>query len=144
MREIESTKIWMANLLMNDVDFPDALLQGSLKRVYTDHAETSQGFPYVLINMMSGIDQQGLGTNRIQTRADFQVRVVCEGSPNDDSREIEAWFDALLQMQVAQVAGDYIVTCRRVSTINRAEYDGTQARFFNLGGLFRVWIYSAP
>jgi hypothetical protein len=144
MNEIESAKIWMANLLMDDEDFPDALLNDTLKRVYTDHAEMSKGFPYVLINLMSGIDQAGLGTNRIQTRADFLVRVVSNGSPTTDSRDVESWFDALLQTQVAQVAGDYIITCRRLAPFNRTEYDASKARFSHGGGIYRTFIYRSP
>jgi len=141
MNEVESTKIWMANLLMDDPGFPDVLFQGSMKRVYTDHAEISQGFPYVLINLMSGIDRPGLGTVRIQTEAIYMVRVVEENAPSDDSRAIEGWFDDLLQHQVAQPAGDYVVTCRRIAPFSRAEYDASKARFFHSGGQYKVWCY---
>lgn len=140
--EIDKAKRWLANTLMNDGAFPAALLSsGSVKKVYVDHADRSLGFPYVLISMMSAIDRPGLGIARVQTQADFQVRVVTEGPPTATSESIVNWMDALIQSKSAQPAEGYFISCRRQAPIDRAEYGTNQQRYHNAGGVYRLFIH---
>ena len=91
--EIEEAKAWMANLLKNDSLLTPVFGQ----RVYADQAYRDLGFPYILITYMSGFDTQGLGTNRLQTTANFQVRIVTEGPPTDNDKTAAKRMDVLLQ-----------------------------------------------
>ena len=143
--EVQQAKVWMANLLKNDSQISAAMGSGDLSKVYIDQGFRGLGFPYILITYMSGADKNALGTTREMTVANFQVRVVTEGPPTDADRNVESRMDELLQHAVTQPSGGYLFSCRRVSVIDRPEYDANkQIRYQNCGGMYRVWISKAP
>lgn len=143
--EVQEAKVWMANLLKTDVQLAAVFGNGELSKVYVDQGYRGLGFPYILITYMSGADKNALGTTREMTVANFQVRIVTEGPPTDTDRTAESRMDFLLQHAVSQPSGGYLFSCRRVSVIDRPEYDGNkQIRYQNCGGMYRVWISKAP
>lgn len=144
--EVEQAKIWMSNLLKVDPQLsPIFGGGGDLARVYADQAIRELGFPYILITFMSGGDKNALGTKREATYANFQVRIVTEGSPTTTDRVAEKRMDDVLQNTVNAISGGYKFSARRMSPINRPEYDANkQVRYQNIGGIYRVWICLAP
>lgn len=143
--EVEQAKIWIANLLKTDAQLIPIFGSGDLSKVYADQAIRQLGFPYILITYMSGYDINALGTTREATWADFQIRVVTEGPPTSTDRQAEKRMDTLLQNTVNNLSGGYRFSARRISVINRPEYDANkQVRYQNIGGMYRVWICVAP
>ena len=140
---VQEAKRWAFDLLN-----ANAALIAIVPRIYVDQVQRESNglgkFPYILGNFMGGVDVPGLGTNRVQTRADFQWRIVCEGPPTDDIRTAETLMDDSLQTAVAQLSNGWYFSCRRVTPIDRPEYDNVKTkRYSNLGGIYRLWIYKA-
>lgn len=140
--ELQAAKFWMvAKLLAN------ATLSAAVGgRVWADSVQRVQGvltFPYVLINCMSSVDVPGIGTNRIQTQATFQVRIVCEGPASVTVKEVQAIMDGLLQTAVTETSNGFVFSSRRIREIDRTEYDEVKKPIKNLGGDYRVWMYAA-
>lgn len=141
--EVQEAKKWVSTLLRADVTI-QGLLGTQPTRVYVDHASRELGFPYILINHMSSRDTPGLGTNRELTRADLQVRVVSEGPPDSTALAAGARLDALLQVQVKAPFGGFYFSSRRIMEVDRPEYDKSEKRYHNTGGIYRAWISKTP
>ena len=135
--EIQEAKKWIRAVLTANVDI--AAVVGT--RVFADRSPSPVVFPYIIYNFLGGTDVQGLGTARLLARPLFQVRVVGEGSPNTDARKVDKRIDTVLQNAVNQQSGDYYFSARREQPVDRPELDpATNKVFFNLGGLFRLYI----
>lgn len=138
--EIQECKNWVYNKLVANTDIAAIVST----RIFADHYPGTRIFPYILYNLMAATDVQGLGTNRIITNALFQVRGVVEGAPDATAKRLDKRIDEVLQVQVMQLSGDYYFSSRREGVVDRAEYDGVDKRYHNLGGLYRVWIARTP
>lgn len=138
--ELQEAKKWIVNLLKADPTLQSLLGGATLTRVYADRASFELGFPRIIVNTMSGVDVQGLGTNRIITNAIFQIRLVSEGAPDNNSKTAEARMDSILQTQVAVSSGGFEYSVRRIAPIDRTEYDEAKKPFSTIGGLYRVWV----
>jgi len=141
--EVQEAKTWVYNLLKDDVTL-QGLLGGLPVRVYVDRASRELGFPYVVINHMGSIDRRGVGKNRMLSRTDLQVKVVSEGVPSENAINASKRVDELLEDQVKVAFGGYYFTPHRIAEIDMPEYDQSQNRFQNLGGIYRVWISKTP
>lgn len=140
LSEVEQAKIWMVGMFKADAQLTPILAT----RVYADQAYRELGFPYLLVTYMSGSDKNALGTTREQTIANFQVRIVVEKVIDVTARNAEKRMDYLLQHSVKVLSGAYYFTARRMQPINRPEYDMVKTlRYHNIGGIYRLWIYSA-
>jgi hypothetical protein len=141
--EIQEAKNWIHDVLAANSDITAAV---SI-RIFADHypgAAIDRVYPYVLYNTMAATDIRGIGRNRVSTDALFQVRAVCEGAPNATAKLVCKRIDDVLQSQIRQLSGDFYFSSSRDGEIDRAEYDSTNKRYHNLGGLYRVWIQRAP
>jgi hypothetical protein len=141
---IEEAKRWGHTRLTSNAD-----LLALIPRVYVDTVQReingTTKFPYILGNFMAGIDIPALGTERIQTHADFQWRVVTEGVPTANDRAAELLMDNLLQTTVVDLSYGWLFTCRRIAPLNRLETDAQQiVRYHNFGGIYRLWVSAAP
>ena len=141
--EIQEAKNWIHDVLAANSDITAAVST----RIFADHypgAATDRIYPYVLYNTMAATDTQGLGTTRQATNALFQVRAVCQGAPNSSAKLVAKRIDDVLQVAIHSASGDFFFSSRRTDEIDRAEYDASNNRYHNLGGLYRVWIQRAP
>ena len=138
--EIQQAKVWLYEALHDNSDIESIV--GT--RIYADYAPnvpSARAYPYILFNYMGGNDVDGLGTARIFSEPLFQVRAVFEGRPDDDARLLDKRIDDVLQVAAYQQSGDYYFTSRRESPVDRLETDpSTGKRYFNLGGMYRLWI----
>lgn len=141
--EVQEAKNWIHDVLAANVDIAAAVGD----RIFADHypgAFSERVYPYILYNTMAGTDVQGLGTARQATDSIFQIRAVCKGAPNTTAKLIDKRIDDVLQPTAHSASGDFLFSARRVGVVDRAEYDASNNRYHNLGGLFRVWIQRAP
>lgn len=141
--EIQEAKNWLHDVLAANSDITAAVSA----RIFADHYPGSASdrlYPYVLYNTMAGTDVQGLGTTRQSTDALFQVRAVCKGAPDATAKLIDKRINDVLQVAVHSASGDFLFSARRTGVIDRAEYDTSNNRYHNLGGLYRVWIQRTP
>jgi hypothetical protein len=141
--EIQEAKNWIYDKLAANTDITGVIST----RIYADTypgAFSSRTYPYILYNLMASSDVGGLGTVRVITSALFQVRAVCQGAPDTNTKLIDKRIDDVLQVQVVQLSGDFYFSSRREGAIDRAEYAADNTRFHNLGGLYRVWIGKTP
>ena len=136
---IQQAKKWIYDSLVADTDLTAIVST----RVYADRVPPAPTFPYVLYNLMSGFDIQGVGTTRESTSALFQIRVVTLGAPDTNARKADYRIDQVFKSQRNVLSGDFYFTSWRSDTIDRAEYDQlANKQYHNLGGLYRVWIQS--
>ena len=135
--EIQQAKKWIRAVLIANADITAVV--GT--RVYADRSPSPLVFPYIIYNFMGGTDVQGLGTARLLSRPLFQVRVVGEGSPDTNARKVDKRIDDVLRVAVVQPSGEFFFSARREQPIDRPEINpATNKQFFNLGGLFRLWV----
>ncbi len=135
--EVQEAKKWIRAVLTANVDITSVV--GT--RVFADRSPSPVVFPYIIYNFLGGSDVQGLGTARLLARPLFQVRVVGEGSPNTAARLCDKRIDDVLRVAVTQPSGEFFFSARREQPVDRPEIDAaTNKQFYNLGGLFRLWI----
>lgn len=139
--EIQEAKKWVVNLLKADSTM-QTYLGSSPTLVFADRASKELGFPRIIINTMSAVDVEGLGVNRVLTKLTLQIRVISEGPPNDTAKNAEHRMDQIMQTQVTQVSGGYNFSVRRISPIDRVEYDESAKPYHTLGGLYRVTMFA--
>lgn len=136
--ELQQAKQWISDSLLGDAE----LVVIVSTRIWADQRDpaVASPFPYVLFNYMGGTDSQGLGVVRSMSSLLFQVRVVCDGPPSVSTKKAAYRIDVVLQNTSAEISGDFQFSARREQPIDRPEYDRTQHRYHNLGGLYRLWI----
>lgn len=135
--EIQEAKKWIKAALSANTDITGVVST----RIYADRAPSPLVFPYIIYDFLGGTDVQGLGTSRLGTRPLFQVRVVGEGSPDANARKVDKRIDDVLRVAVYQPSGEFFFTARREQPVDRPEFDTTtNKQYYNLGGLFRLWI----
>lgn len=138
--EIQEAKNWIYDKLSANADITAVV--GT--RIFADHYPGTRVFPYVLYNTMSDTDLKGVGRNRIANDALFQVRCVCQGAPSADAKKVGKRIDDVLQNQANQLSGEFYFSSERAGEVDRPEFDATNTRYHNLGGLYRVWIAKIP
>jgi hypothetical protein len=142
--EVQQAKAWIYSALHANSDIAAAV--GT--RIYSGRVPVppaSRVFPYIVYNFQGGPDINGLGTNRLLSKPIFQVRVVTNTDPDATVRKIDKRIDDVLGVAVHQLSGDYYFTAEREQAIDRDELDtATGTVYWNLGGLFRLYIGRTP
>jgi hypothetical protein len=134
---IQQAKKWIYDSLVADSELTAIVST----RVYADRVPPAPTFPYVLYNLLSAGDIQGVGTRRQASEPLFQVRVVTLGAPDTNARKADYRIDQVLGGALHVLSGDFRFTSWRTDTIDRAEYDQlANKQYHNLGGIYRVWI----
>lgn len=139
--EIQEAKKWIRTVLLSNTGITNVVSS----RIYADRAPNPLTFPFIIFNYMGGPDINGLGTNRQQTQPLFQVRVVTDGAPDANARLVEKRIDDVLQAATHSASGDFLFAARREQSVDRVEVDSeTNHVYYNLGGLYRLWIRKTP
>lgn len=138
MNEIGRAQKWIYDKLSVDPDIVGAVAL----RIYANQAPEGAPFPLILFTYQGGFDTRGNGTCRIQTNPVFQIKVVCEGSPDDAARLVADRIDALFQEAVTEISESYVFSSRRDQPIQYAEPVPDSAQILtHVGGLYRLVIY---
>ncbi len=111
-------------------------------RVYQDRAKRGSVFPYVLFNFVPGQgDTQGQGKRRIMSRPRFDVRVVTQGAPTDESEAMVTAIDSALEGATTETHGDFRISSRREREIRYTSPGATSDEFFTYrGGTYQLWV----
>jgi|GEM_PF-2963240 len=138
--EIQQAKKWIYDSLHADT-YIASQVGTRIKDSYVSEPPADRVYPYIVYNFMGGLDVDALGTSRLLSRPLFQVRVVCEGRPDDAIRKIDKRIDEVLQHAVYQLSGDWYFSARREQPIDRPEFDASTGKHYaNIGGLYRLYI----
>ena len=137
--ELQEAKNWIYDKLSANTDITGVVSS----RIFADNypgSFSTRTFPYILYNYQGGGEIRGVGKNRQASEPLFQIRVVTQGAPDTNAKLVDKRIDDVLSAATSDVSGDYYFSAERIDPVDRAEYDATNQRFHNLGGIYRVWI----
>lgn len=115
-------------------------------RVWKDAAPVNTVFPYVVYTMRPGsFYVQGVGECRIQTRANYLIKMVTEGDPTDAQIVALTRFDEVIGAQSASELGGFLFSGRGIRPVNYTEPRPGTPHFYNhAGSEFQIDSYPAP
>lgn len=136
--ELSRAQKWIYDVLVADAEA--IAIVGT--RIYHGQAPKGTAYPFVLFSFQGGADTQGVCTVRIQANPVFQIKVVADGNPNQQARDVADRIDELFQAAVTQISDGYVFSSRREQPVNYTEpkpHGG--GHYTHLGGLYRLAIY---
>lgn len=142
--EISRTRKWIYDALKADSTLTALIGGSSNPRIYFGLAPEGAALPYVIYNLQSSFDVQGLCIPRIATLPTFQIKVVCDGAPTANVRTIADRIDAVIGEAVTQISQNYVFSGRRQSAIEYIEPKRDSSSYFtHSGGLYGLIVYPA-
>lgn len=138
---IESLRVrtWLIALLKADA----TLLPLIAGRVYGSRIPAGAIFPLIQMNMQSGRDIQGLGTNRLMSRPLFQIKVITRGGITAETEAITDRLDQILQNTSAVPHRGVVISAQREQEISYTEQIDSDTFFEHTGGLYRFSLQKA-
>ena len=136
--ELLKARKWIYETLVNDAATTAIVGQ----RVYPNKARAGTTYPLIVFSHQGGPDTQGVCTVRIQANPIFQIKVICDGDPDQNARDVADRIDELFQTAVTQILDEYVFSSRRIQPIDYPEpKPNGGGHYTHLGGLFRLVIY---
>jgi hypothetical protein len=136
--ELSKAQKWIYDTLVNDAETTALIGQ----RVYHGQARAGTLYPLIVFSHQGGPDTQGVCTVRIQANPIFQIKVICDGNPNQQARDVADRIDELFQTAVTQISDGYVFSSRRIQPIDYIESKPNGGgHYTHVGGLFRLLIY---
>lgn len=136
--ELTKARKWIYETLVNDAATTAIVGQ----RVYPNKARAGTAYPLIVFSHQGGPDTQGVCTVRIQANPIFQIKVICDGDPDQSARDVADRIDELFQTAVTQILDEYVFSSRRIQPIDYPEPKSNGGgHYTHLGGLFRLVIY---
>ena len=113
-------------------------------KVFKNRARASVAPPYIRYHLITGPDNPGQGTTRIQSRPQIQICVVTRGAPTDDTEAVVDRIDELIGKARAQTTpgGTFKVSARRQMPLDYEEpHPANAAEFYiHRGGIYQCWV----
>jgi hypothetical protein len=108
-------------------------------RIYADSVPQSATRPYVLFQMLSGIDRRTVGPNRLLTNLLYLVQVVAEStSYAGDMATAAKRIDAVLHAASGTTTDGSTYACVREEPFRLAERLADNTEIRRLGGRYRI------
>ncbi len=115
-------------------------------RMYAYEAPQAVTGDYILFSLMSSIDEQGVGTKRVMTRALYQVEFITTKQPShatvqSAAKEIDEALGKMVTRTVTDANNDsYHVSGRREggSRVIGEKDARTQVTYYRVGGRYRL------
>jgi len=140
--ELSRAKKWIVDALKADATLLPLIGGATNTRIYFDQAPEGATYPFIVFNLQSSSDVQGVCIPRVATRPLFQVKVVTDGPPDTNARTIADRIDAVLGEAVAQISQSFVFSGRRERAIEYTEPKPDSAGYFtHSGGLYRLIVF---
>lgn len=111
--------------------------------IWQGAAPTGTVTPFVVVSYLDGQDTLTMNAVRILNRSEVQVKAVGPANNSDAVASAASFIDDLLKRASGTSTGTIIHCCYREATINYPEVLPDGARWWHLGGKYRLEVQQA-